>query len=251
MKMQVVNCPNCNGQVQVDASKEFGFCSFCGTKILLSNEAPANATQSFVSNREAAINEISKINDHMTPVLGNWNEIAGMNRIIQRLKNGLPHHGELAGGIICLFIGILFIINLITEDNINTAGKIVIPFLGTALIVLGLFLLFVMRKKNRNRDIDRISELEMKREELWRQIVDAYNSYPHCPIGIEYCSPQPLKEIYDCLRMGRAETIKEAINLLLSDKHNAEMLRVARNTQAVAQANLKVNTANMMNNILR
>ncbi len=29
-----LKCPNCNGDVQLDNSREFGFCVYCGTKIL-------------------------------------------------------------------------------------------------------------------------------------------------------------------------------------------------------------------------
>ena len=33
--MRACQCPNCNAQISFDESREFGFCQYCGTKIIL------------------------------------------------------------------------------------------------------------------------------------------------------------------------------------------------------------------------
>lgn len=33
-----LKCPECNGDIQLDDNREFGFCQYCGTKILLNSE---------------------------------------------------------------------------------------------------------------------------------------------------------------------------------------------------------------------
>lgn len=33
-----LKCPNCGGELQVESDREFCFCQYCGTKILLSDE---------------------------------------------------------------------------------------------------------------------------------------------------------------------------------------------------------------------
>ena len=33
-------CPNCKANIELDDSREFGFCQYCGTKILLEKEQP-------------------------------------------------------------------------------------------------------------------------------------------------------------------------------------------------------------------
>lgn len=33
-----LKCPNCGGELQVQSDREFCFCQYCGTKILLSDE---------------------------------------------------------------------------------------------------------------------------------------------------------------------------------------------------------------------
>ena len=50
MKIQVIACPNCNGEVQIDDSREFGFCTYCGTKVAFSREGEVNATRAYKTN---------------------------------------------------------------------------------------------------------------------------------------------------------------------------------------------------------
>ena len=66
MDMQVVKCPSCGGEVQIDASREFGFCSFCGAKIAITPNPPVNATRAYANNREAALDEMERIMDHFS-----------------------------------------------------------------------------------------------------------------------------------------------------------------------------------------
>lgn len=35
MPLIALKCPNCNGDIQLDNSKEFGFCMYCGCKVML------------------------------------------------------------------------------------------------------------------------------------------------------------------------------------------------------------------------
>lgn len=38
MAIVSINCPNCNGALELDDSKEFGFCMFCGTQVRVQDE---------------------------------------------------------------------------------------------------------------------------------------------------------------------------------------------------------------------
>lgn len=38
MIMNELKCPNCGASITVDREREFCFCSYCGTKIMLQNE---------------------------------------------------------------------------------------------------------------------------------------------------------------------------------------------------------------------
>lgn len=40
MKVIKLVCPNCKANLELDDSREFGFCQYCGTKIFLAKEPP-------------------------------------------------------------------------------------------------------------------------------------------------------------------------------------------------------------------
>ena len=234
MNMQVVTCPNCNGQVQIDASREFGFCSYCGTKIVFEREAPLNATQAFADNRSAALDEITRIMDHFDPVADDFRRVDAINDEINFLSHK-SYAGVIGAGIVILVIGVLIML----------CGGIPV---GIAMLIVGI-VLFVVPGVQKNNDSKTIEDLKEEKRDLSKLLLDRYNEYPNCPIGIEYCREDVLYDLYEYLRKGRAETIKEAINLLESDEHNAEMMRIAKETREISQKNLEVNTINMLNNL--
>ena len=234
MNMQVVTCPNCNGQVQIDTSREFGFCSYCGTKILFERDAPLNATQAFADNRTAALDEITRIMDHFEPVADDFRRVDAVNDQIDMLSNK-KYSGYIGTGISLIVIALIIML----------CGGIPV---GIALIIAGAVILIVAGAVKK-QDQQTIENLKEEKRELSRLLFDKYNEYPNCPVGIEYCRSDVLYDLYEYLRKGRAETIKEAINLLESDEHNAEMMRIARETREIAQRNLEVNTINMLNDL--
>lgn len=54
MKLVALKCPNCNADIELDKDREFGFCNYCGTKIVV-----ADAVQKVTVN----INRASEINN--------------------------------------------------------------------------------------------------------------------------------------------------------------------------------------------
>lgn len=38
MAVVALKCPSCNGELEFDGSREFGFCSYCGTKVMIQEE---------------------------------------------------------------------------------------------------------------------------------------------------------------------------------------------------------------------
>lgn len=236
MKMQVVNCPNCNGEVQFDSTREYGFCTYCGTKIIFSHDSPANATQAFADNRTAALREMDKIMDHFDAVSSEFDELDSVSDRINAL--GRKNYNGLTGAWICfLSVAILCFI----------CGGM---SLGIGLtVVAAVFILAEVFGKKQDRQL--MEDLIAERKRLSRILMEAYEEYPNCPVGIEYCRQGVLYDLYEYLRKGRAETIKEAINLLEADEHNAQMKQIAIDTQRIAQKNLEVNTVNMLNNVLK
>ena len=172
--------------------------------------------------------------DHFEPVADDFRRVDAVNDEINFLSHK-SYAGVIGAGIVILIIGIIIML----------CGGIPV---GIAVLIVAI-VLFVVPGVQKNNDQQTIENLKEEKRELSRLLFDKYNEYPNCPVGIEYCRSDVLYDLYEYLRKGRAETIKEAINLLESDEHNAEMMRIARETREIAQRNLEVNTINMLNDL--
>ena len=75
--------------------------------------------------------------------------------------------------------------------------------------------------------------------ELAQELTQHFRAYGYCPVGPEYTNPSILQQIMSVIQSGRAETPKEAINVLLDDAHKSSMefaaMLTARNAQAAAE----------------
>lgn len=237
MQMQAVTCPNCNGEIQLDTSRDFGFCSYCGTKIMIEKDAPLNATEAFTNNREAALGEIRRVMDHFSKVAGDFTDLDHVNGKIKICENK-TYTGSIVTGSILSVLGLIMLVS-------NASVKLGVACIGIAVLI---FAIMGLSSKSNN---DTLDELHDAKKVISKNLITTYEEYLHCPLGIEYCRPEILQSIYEYLRKGRAETIKEAVNLLEMEEYNAQMLKTAQQTQALAQANLQVNTMNAINNIIR
>ena len=255
MNMEVIKCPNCNGQVQIDATQNFGFCSYCGTRLAFSHGTPTNATQTVANNREAALKEIQKVINHLQQISSHFKEIDKLHDDIYQLKRQ-QYNAYVVCGAFSLIMSYYFLIN-VAGSEYSSSIRVVFFLLFLGFLGMGLFLL-VYRLSLRNKLKLSIVEKEKIIENLNQEIQNKYYEYPNCPIGYEYFRPEMLNTIQNYIRQGRAESIKEAINLISSDQYNAEMRQIALDTKNIAQQQLNmarqtrnVNTINMVNNILK
>lgn len=60
MKMVSLKCPDCGANIELDSEREFGFCSYCGTKILINSEMNENEANVKIANINANI-ELEKM----------------------------------------------------------------------------------------------------------------------------------------------------------------------------------------------
>ena len=117
------------------------------------------------------------------------------------------------------------LIGSISSDS--AAGGIT---LGIALFAIGGILLGAGIKTNiDNKNYDkktRASEIR-KNTELLNAVTEElalyYENYGYCPTGPSYTNPKILRKLRELVYLGRADSIKEAINIMHQDAHNSEM----------------------------
>ena len=72
MAIQSLNCPNCMGQIQLDDSKEIGYCSYCGSAIQIKDYTEKIRVEHVVDDSKKMNNSITLANRAFTS--GNYEE---------------------------------------------------------------------------------------------------------------------------------------------------------------------------------
>ncbi len=122
-----------------------------------------------------------------------------LNTLVKHYEEGAKS-ALLVWGIINAVIGTIILI---------AAGMAGVIYLGvSAMMIAGGIL---MKVNNRTKYSKYTKELS----ETVGQIQDLYSSYPNCPVGINFIYPNVLAQLIETIQSGRADTIKEAINLYL------------------------------------
>lgn len=97
-------------------------------------------------------------------------------------------------------------------------------FLPGSLMIIGGILLRINGKK----------KLKQAREEYVHAGEELYRfaaAYPECPVGLEYTNPQILSALRKYIESGRADTVKESLNQVISGRCHSRMKDYAENVQ--------------------
>lgn len=100
---------------------------------------------------------------------------------------------------------------------------VIVFLIGGALLATGIVKSVKYGNRMRAERERLLRENKKKLSDLEKELSDYYNKYGKCLTGLAYTNPLILKEIRKVVYTGRADSIKEAINLLLQDTHNSEM----------------------------
>lgn len=146
--------------------------------------------------------------------------------------------------IIAVFV-LMLILRVFLSDNSSILGvdllanltiktKIVITLLMLVLVPVLYYLVFRLFK------FLKIRKYNKKLQDCEADLVQAYLSYGECPISYKYAMPEFVETIQTLIVDGRADTVKEAINLIISDENSAKLLeyqdQIARSGKQTAVA---------------
>ncbi len=229
-------CSNC-GSLIGEGNR---FCNNCGTPIVGQAMPLLPTLDQQAIMRKESINELDRMIMFFGRKQKKYDEYDACSEMLAFLANpqarvkvniiwGRPY--KIWGIIImlcslpaALFFGFYF------EEGSFTA------FLTVLLIILvfGLLLLIVGIIKNRLYE----KEQKFQKETLLRQNQDRiadlatelkthYNAYGYCTVGSAYTNPKILSAIKNMICSGRADTIKEAINVMINNEQYSEAALLA------------------------
>ncbi len=216
-------CHHCGQQVADGAA----FCTACG-KSLTAAPTPSPAVDFQAQKNAIRQSEISALTKALQYFSQKRSEFTEYDYVCELVN----HYAQGAKGSLLVWGCIIATIGLLTmlagpEAMLGALIGFVVP--GAAMIFGGI----MMKVKNRKN----YQYFQDEYARLSQELYDHYVSYPNCPVGPEYANPEILEIILGVLQSGRADTIKEAINLLINDAERSEMSEyldmIEQNTAAI------------------
>lgn len=226
-------CSYCGAQL-ADGS---AFCSSCGSQLSQSVAAPAPAQvmqQPSYQEQKNAVREsemavMQSLYNHFSQAAEDYEAYDACCELVNYYSKGAKSSLLVWGCIIATF-GIIAC--LAPEAILGALIGFLIP--GAAMITGGI-LMKVANRKNYNEYLELYDQLS-------NSLAQHYDNYPNCPIGPEYSNPVILEGMMSILQSGRADTIKECINILIENARQSEidayLEEIERNT-AQTQANTR------------
>ena len=83
---------------------------------------------------------------------------------------------------------------------------------GLFFAVIGGLVLYLAIKL-RNSRLNKIEQYDQRCKQIASELKEYYQGYGPCVVGSEYSAPKILVELKSIIESGRADTIKEAINI--------------------------------------
>ena len=253
-------CSSC-GSVINQGNK---FCSKCGTPIGVQSASSNSTLGQQEQTRKESLNELNRMIQFFGQKQQQYDEYDACGERITYLSDPKTQvRIRASGGKPLKIIGIilmagclplaLIISSIFTVylesmfSSSNEAGAawtilfVLILFLalagGLTLLIIGILKNSNYASEQRKQKAIQLQQTKERLATLADELTAHYRSYGYCAVSPEYTNPKILETIKEKVWSGRADTIKEAINIMLQDEHYSEMeLQAALTAKSAASA---------------
>lgn len=234
-------CSKCGMQLQEGSN----FCNGCGASVNINTQVnPSQET------RKASLEEMDKMIKYFSKKQAQYDEYDNCVEQLSyyrnpstviRIDEKLPWKGPTGKPFIIIAIGILVFsfmwimyAYIAFQDKSKMIAPVIVLIIGIVMLVSGIVIRTkynsVYRSFNQHIKTKQISEKERlikqyqdRCDQLSEELDTHFKNYGYCAVAESYTNPKILREIREPINIGRADTIKESMNLLVQDAHNAEM----------------------------
>ena len=224
-------CPYCGQSLTDDAS----FCIFCGnmlpsvgktlpavrpvdgTRISSGDSVPSGSylgrdheyRESRKAVREGELQSLTEVYDYFVRKSDRFEAYDRACAQVEHYSRGASSAMLIWGCIVSSLAAMMMIYSAsegsFEDDFLSFLFLLLIP--GLLMIAGGILL-----KVNCARKLARFRQ---EQTALAQELSDYYLAYPDCPVGPEFTNPDTLMALLNTIRSGRADTIKEALNLMV------------------------------------
>lgn len=198
--------------------------------------------------RTETIEEMNRMIRHFKKVESYYNEyddciqrLAYLNRpgVSVRYTGGTRAGKYYVFASILLVFGVILSLIVAASNPMSSSGNESVAAFLILIILWGAAIgLFVKGRKTtvNNRALmaqeksDQLDEAQKRFAVVCKTLDNHYQKYGYCAVGASYTNPLILQKLLSIISLGRADTIKEAINVMIQDTHNSEMELQARMT---------------------
>ena len=165
--------------------------------------------------RQIEISVLSEIIRHFSAQQGSYDAYDSNAKNLVYYAKGATD-ALLVWGIIVTVLGIIF-------SNIAVGFGMVFWIPGCMMIFGGI----LMKVSSRNK----LNKCRNTHKQLTQELYQHYLKYTNCPVGPEYTNPKILQVLMNILQSGRCDSIKEAINCMLSGGNQKVITRYYQQMQ--------------------
>ena len=210
-------CPKCGKQI-LDQSF---FCMYCGANIAILTPINQNNQLDFEFQnhrkavRDSEINLLNNLLQYFSQKKEIYDEYDNASELLIYYSNGAKS-SLLVWGCILVAFGIF---GFFSVNDIHEYMKYALPFIlfPGILMLIGGILMKVSNRMNYNH-------FKRNKENLFQELYSYYNTFSDCPIGFKFSNPRILESIMQIIKSGRADTIKESINIMINNKELAQII---------------------------
>lgn len=217
-------CPYCGTKMVDNAS----FCINCGKQIVSSFESTepmkytANIVEAQVQQYQAQKNAIRKSElNTLTTAYSHFSKKANQFKEYDSVCDRLNYYARgssnallIWGSIITTFAWLLAVVAIIGDAR--DSWIVLLPLSAGVLMIIGGILTKVFWRRKQACVIERYAQLS-------KELYNHYIMCPNCPVGPEYANPEILRQFLTVLQSGRADTVKESINIVIEGKNKAKV----------------------------
>lgn len=234
-------CTKCGTQMDDDVN----FCPKCGAASNSANQVVNVESKTEVSGKDTSsiVAKLKELHSYFSEIgnaynifdngIGLISDAEWRKTVYKKIKLSVI---ELSISIaIALFFCIFAIISAI-EDEWFYFGVTVL-FGGWVLIIFGLVLLigglvYIRKWSSHKKALDFYDKNVPIAQ---KQIQEHYAKLENCPLGIDYTSPSTIERLVYYLNSHRADSLKEAINVLEDERHKANIENTLAATRKAAE----------------
>lgn len=146
-----------------------------------------------------------------------------------------------------IFFALIYMVNILESvlSYIPIIGKLLLPVwsLVGEVISIGAAIFLpnkidsLRSKRKFNKIQSQINDIDKGRDVICQELYSYYSQYENLPclVPFDYSGPNVITKLSSYIQLGRADTMKEALNLLSTDAQHSEMIGTQRSIFSITQ----------------